>query len=205
VAYAVLSASSRFATPKTNVETGLALFLSLTARCVPVAPPGALGSVDEAIARSLALPESTSRRTQLRSLQRSNGGPGGAGKSITMLPRKAKGRRNDGAVITATWDCELHRRLTQDRRQAGKFSRGGNSVAEAQPNRIIADQRRSLSPETVRRGEERDRCAIVLLGGSNPETTRIVRRVSRKHFAVLHRGPDQHFRHKEASARQLCP
>ena len=77
-------------------------------------------------------------------------------------------------------------------------------MAEAQPNRIIADQRRSLSPETVRRGEERDRCATVLLGGSNPETTRIVRRVSRKHFAVLHRGPDQHFRHKEASARQLC-
>ena len=63
---------------QTNVETDLALFLSLTARCVPVAPSGALGSVDEAIARSLALPESTSRRTQLRSLQRSNGGPGGA-------------------------------------------------------------------------------------------------------------------------------
>jgi hypothetical protein len=79
VAYAVLSASSRFATPKTNVETDLALFLSLTARqtdlalflsltarCVRVAPPGALDSVGEAIARRLALPESTSRRTQLR-------------------------------------------------------------------------------------------------------------------------------------------
>jgi hypothetical protein len=54
----------------------------------------------------------------------------------------------------------------------------------------------SLSPETVRRGGEQDRCATALLGGSNPVTTRIVRRVSRKHFAVLHRGSDQHFRHR---------
>ena len=73
MAYAVLSASSRFATPKTNVETDLALFLSLTARCVRVAPPGALDSVGEAIARRLALPESTSRRNSV-ALQRSNGG-----------------------------------------------------------------------------------------------------------------------------------
>ena len=65
MAYAVLSEFSRFATPKTNVETDLALFLSLTARCVPVAPPEALGSVGEAIAQSLPSPESTSRRTHL--------------------------------------------------------------------------------------------------------------------------------------------
>ena len=63
----------------------------------------------------------------------------------------------------------------------------------------------SLSPETVRRGGERDRCGISLLRGSNPVTTRIVRRVSRKQFAVLDRGSDQHFQHKQASARQLLP
>ena len=60
----------------------------------------------------------------------------------------------------------------------------------------IRSSARSLSPETVRRGGERDRCATALLGGSNPVTTRIVRRVSRKQFAVLDRGSDQHFRHR---------
>ena len=55
---------------------------------------------------------------------------------------------------------------------------------------------RSLSPETVRRGGKRDRCGNMVLRGSNPVTTQIVRRVSRKHFAVLDRGSDQRFRHK---------
>ena len=68
--------------------------------------------------------------------------------------------------------------------------------------RITADERRSLSPETARRGGERDRCGTALPGGSNPVTTRIVRRVSRKQFAALDCGAHQHFRHKQASARQ---
>src|SRR5215470_1673130 len=68
----------------------------------------------------------------------------------------------------------------------------------AQPlkwTQLITQAATGLSPETVRRGGERDRCGTALLGGSNPVTTRIVRRVSRKQFAVLDCGSDQHFRH----------
>jgi len=61
---------------------------------------------------------------------------------------------------------------------------------------LITQAATGLSPETVRRGGERDRCGTALPGGSNPVTTRIVRRVSRKQFAVLDCGSDQHFRHK---------
>src|SRR5262249_31364862 len=58
---------------------------------------------------------------------------------------------------------------------------------------LITQAATGLSPETVRRGVERDRCGTALLGGSNSVTTRIVRRVSRKQFAVLDCGSDQHF------------
>src|SRR5262252_8658854 len=89
-------------------------------------------------------------------------------------------------------------------RRAGWASPSSPVAQPLKWTQLITQAATGLSPETVRRGGERDRCGTALLGGSNPVTTRIVRRVSRKQFAVLDCGSDQHFRHKLASAQQLC-
>ena len=64
MAYAVLSEFSRSATPKTNVETDLALFLPDSALRARRAPRGS-GQRWRGYRPGLASPESTSRRTHL--------------------------------------------------------------------------------------------------------------------------------------------
>ena len=86
--------------------------------------------------------------------------------------QQRKSQRNDlGAVITVTWGygATSCTGLSHARQQ-----RYGSPLEHASPLAIAP----SLSPETVRRGGERDRYGITLLGGSNRVTTRIVRRVS---------------------------